>query len=327
MRVLVVGGAGYIGSHAVRRLIAAGHDVRVFDNLSSGHIEAIPAGLLTVGDLADRHAVENALRAHHADAVMHFAASISVPESVANPAEYYRNNVVGSLNLLEAMRAVGVSRIVFSSTAAVYGEAETVPISEESPTRPINPYGFTKRVVEQALTDYSAAYGLGAVALRYFNACGASDDASIGEDHRPETHLIPMILEVALGRREHVSIFGDDYPTPDGTCVRDYVHVDDLAEAHALVLEGIQTGKTRIYNVATGGGVSVRQVIEAARRVTGHPIPVVERPRRPGDPPALVASPQALMRDFAWSPHHTEIDSIVRTAWSWHSTHPFGYSR
>jgi UDP-glucose 4-epimerase len=325
MRVLVVGGAGYIGSHAVRRLLAAGHDVRVYDSLISGHAAAVPSALLARADLSDRAKLEATLRDHGTEAVMHFAASISVPESVANPAEYYRNNVVGSLNLLEAMRAVGVRKIVFSSTAAVYGAAKEVPIEETTPTNPINPYGFTKRVVEQALADYAAAYGLGSVALRYFNACGAADDGSIGEDHRPETHLIPIILEVALGRRANVSVFGEDYPTPDGTCIRDFIHVQDLAEAHLLVLQGLRLGEARVYNVATGAGMSVRDVIESARRVTGHAIPVVSHPRRAGDPPVLVASAQALMRDFGWSPRFTKIDDIVRTAWNWLSLHPDGY--
>ena len=299
MRILVVGGAGYIGSHAVRRLLAGGHEVCVLDNLAAGHREAVPEGLLTVGDLMDRDGLAAILKAGAFDGVMHFAAHTSVPESVADPAKYYRNNVVGSLNLLDAMRAAGVARIVFSSTAATYGIPAEVPIKESAPKQPINPYGFTKLVIETALADYARAYGLGFAALRYFNACGAAADASIGEDHAPESHLIPLVLQVALGQRESVSIFGTDYPTPDGTCVRDYIHVEDLAEAHALVLEQIRPGAGLTYNLATGTGYSVRQVVEAARRVTGLPIPTVEKPRRDGDPHLAVLH---LSRNFGHQP-------------------------
>lgn len=325
MRVLVVGGAGYIGSHAVRRLLLSGHDVRVFDNLIHGHPEAVPMELLTVGDLADRQSLDALLKREPFDAVMHFAAFTSVPESVSDPAMYYRNNVVGSLNLLDAIRDAGIPRIVFSSTAATYGVPEQNPIAETLPTKPINPYGFTKLVIENALADYAKAYNFGYVALRYFNACGASDDGSIGEDHSPESHLIPLILQVALGQRSDVSIFGTDYPTPDGTCVRDYIHVEDLADAHVLVLDHIQPGSGRAYNLATGTGYSVRQVIDAARRVTGHPIPANEKPRRAGDPPQLVASAEAIRRDLGWSPRYVDIESIVRSAWNWHKAHPAGY--
>lgn len=325
MRILVVGGAGYIGSHTVRRLTQVGHDVWVYDNLSFGHAEAVPDGRLILGDLADTLALEKALRDHGIDAVMHFAAFTSVPESVSEPSRYYRNNVVGALNLLDAMRAVGVGKIVFSSTAAVYGVPDRVPITEDSPPRPINPYGFTKLSIEHALADYAAAYGLGFAVLRYFNACGAASDSSIGEDHTPETHLIPIILQVALGHREHVAVFGTDYPTPDGTCIRDYIHVEDLAEAHLRVLARIEPGKGLTYNVASGVGYSVRQVIEAVRKVTKHPIPVVERPRRAGDPPVLVASSQAIQRDLGWTPRYPGIEAIVESAWRWHSTRPYGY--
>ena len=326
MKILVVGGAGYIGSHAVRGLLAAGHAVRVFDSLEYGHVEAVPTGLLHLGDLADRPALEGVLRDHAIDAVMHFAAYTSVPESVADPAKYYANNLVGSLNLLEAMRATGCRRIVFSSTAAVYGVPEAVPILESSPKRPINPYGFTKLAVEQAMADYAAAYGFGFAALRYFNACGAASDGSIGEDHAPETHLIPILMQVALGQRPSVAIFGTDYPTADGTCVRDYIHVEDLADAHVRAIERIEPGRGLTYNIGTGEGFSVRQVLEACRRVTGHPIPVVEKPRRAGDPPALVAASDAIRRDLGWSPRYTEIDPIVASAWAWHSAHPNGFA-
>ena len=278
------------------------------------------------GDLADRPALERALGDHAIDAVMHFAAYTSVPESVADPSRYYGNNVVGSLNLLEAMRATGVERIVFSSTAAVYGVPEAVPIVETSSKTPINPYGFTKLAVEHMLADYAAAFGLGFAALRYFNACGAASDASIGEDHRPETHLIPLVLQVALGQRGSVSVFGTDYPTPDGTCVRDYIHVEDLAFAHVLALEAIRPGQGMTYNVGTGSGFSVRQVIDACRSVTGHPIPLIEQPRRPGDPPSLVASSAAIRLDLGWSPRFTEVTPIVASAWKWHESHPGGFA-
>lgn len=327
MNILVVGGAGYIGSHAVRALIAAGHTVRVFDSLEFGHAQAVPEGLLTVGDLADRQALWAALTDHNIEAVMHFAAYTSVPESVSDPAKYYANNLVGSLNLLEAMRTTACRKIVFSSTAAVYGVPEIVPIVEGSPRRPINPYGVTKLAVEQALADYASAFGFGYAALRYFNACGASSDASIGEDHKPETHIIPIILQVALGQRDNVAIFGTDYPTPDGTCVRDYIHVEDLAEAHVKAIEAIEPGRGMTYNVGTGEGFSVRQVVESCKRVTGKPIAIVEKPRRPGDPPALVASSDAIRRDLGWTPRFTEIDDIVKSAWAWHSSKPDGYGR
>jgi UDP-glucose 4-epimerase len=326
MRILVVGGAGYIGSHAVRALLAAGHDVQVFDNLEYGHPESVPSSIFTEGDLAERAALEALLRAHKIEAVMHFAAYASVPESVADPAKYYANNVVGSLNLLETMREVGCRKIVFSSTAATYGVPETSPIVEETPKNPINPYGFTKLVIERALADYAAAYGFGFAVLRYFNACGASSDASIGEDHSPETHLIPIVLQVALGKRENVAMFGTDYPTPDGTCIRDYIHVEDLADAHVRALERIEFGTGMTYNVGTGKGFSVREVVESCRRVTGREIAAVGKPRRPGDPPELVASSDAIRRDLGWAPKFTEIDAIVKSAWKWHLARPNGYA-
>ncbi|HEY2158764.1 MAG TPA: UDP-glucose 4-epimerase GalE [Isosphaeraceae bacterium] len=326
MRILVVGGAGYIGSHTVRHLARSGHDVWVYDNLSYGHRPAVPEGRLIEGDLGDAARLASTLRGGAIDAVMHFAAFTSVPESVNDPARYYRNNVVGALNLLDAMRAAGVGKIVFSSTAAVYGVPDEVPIPETAPTRPINPYGFTKLAIERALADYASAYGLGAASLRYFNACGAADDGTIGEDHRPETHLIPLIFQVALGQRPSITIAGTDYPTPDGTCIRDYIHVDDLADAHLRVLERIAPGRSLTYNVGTGSGVSVREVVDAVRTVTGHPIPVIEGPRRAGDPPSLVASADAARRDLGWSPRYTEITPIVASAWAWHSAHPRGHA-
>jgi UDP-glucose 4-epimerase len=325
MRILVVGGAGYIGSHVARHLRGRGHTVRTFDNLSLGHAAAVPPEELVVGDLADTSAIERAIAEHQIDAVMHFAANALVPESVADPAKYYRNNVTGTLNLLDAMRAQGVNRLVFSSSCATYGVPDRVPMTEDTPQRPINPYGQTKLVVERVLADYAPAYGLGSTSLRYFNASGASEDASIGEDHTPETHLIPIVLQAALGQRPSVMVCGTDYPTPDGSCVRDYIHVEDLADAHLRALERIEPGRARFYNLGTGVGASVRQVIEAARSVTGIDIPVVEGPRRPGDPPALVAAADRARDELGWVPRFTDIRAIVETAWRWHNTHPNGY--
>ncbi|MCU0958827.1 MAG: UDP-glucose 4-epimerase GalE [Pirellulaceae bacterium] len=325
MRVLVTGGAGYIGSHAVRWLSSAGHDVWVFDNLGRGHRQAVPPDRLIVGELADRAAVEQVLRTRRVDAVMHFAAFALVGESVAEPALYYANNVLCTLTLLDAMRAAGVSRIVFSSTTATYGVPQTIPITEEERQAPINPYGFTKLVMERALEDYSHAYGLGYAALRYFNAAGATPSGDLGEDHDPETHLIPIVLQVALGQRPQVTIFGDDYPTPDGTCIRDYVHVDDLADAHVKALERLGPGSQFKLNLGTGRGYSVREVIEACRRVTGHAIPATVGDRRPGDPPELVADSRRAQAMLHWTPRYTAIDDIVRTAWTWHRKHPHGF--
>jgi UDP-glucose 4-epimerase len=325
MRILVVGGAGYIGSHVARFLRSRGHTVRVFDNLSLGHAAAVPPDELIVGDLADIPAIETALADHRIDAVMHFAANALVPESVADPAKYYRNNVTGTLNLLDAMRYRGVNRLVFSSSCATYGIPDRVPMTEDTPQRPINPYGFTKLVIERALADYAPAYGLGSTSLRYFNASGASDDASIGEDHTPETHLIPIVLQAALGQRPSVMVCGTDYPTPDGSCVRDYIHVDDLADAHLRALERVEPGQARFYNLGTGVGASVRQVIEAAKAVTGIDIPVIEGPRRPGDPPELVAAADLARDELGWTPRFTDIREIVATAWRWHAQNPNGY--
>lgn len=328
MKILVVGGAGYIGSHAAALLNRTGHEAIVLDNLSLGHAEAArrSKSILIQADLGDPSALEQALRERKIEAVMHFAAFASVPESVAEPAKYYRNNVIGTLNLLDAMRASGVSKIVFSSTAAVYGIAGDDPIPETAPKAPINPYGFTKLAIERALADYADAYGLASATLRYFNACGASDDGGLGEDHTPETHLIPIVLEVALGQRPHVQVFGDDYPTADGSCVRDYIHVEDLAEAHRLVLERLEPAQALVYNVGTGRGASVLQVVEAARRVTGRPIPIVKQPRRAGDPPTLVADGSKLREELGWSPRYDRVEAAIQSAWLWHSKHPRGYS-
>ncbi|HUY88458.1 MAG TPA: UDP-glucose 4-epimerase GalE [Pirellulales bacterium] len=325
MNILVTGGAGYIGSHAVRLLSRAGHEVWVYDNLSQGRRSAVPAGKLIEGELADRQRLTATLQERRIEAVMHFAAFALVGESVADPAKYYQNNVVASLSLLEAMRAAGVAKIVFSSTTATYGEAKRIPITEDEPQQPINPYGFAKLVIERALADYAQAYGLAYAALRYFNAAGASPEGDLGEDHTPESHLIPIVLQVALGQRERITIFGDDYPTPDGTCIRDYIHVDDLAAAHLKALERLEPGRGLQLNLGTGRGQSVRQVIDACRRISGRPIAVEIGPRRPGDPPELVADSSRAQAVLDWRPQYPELDAIVETAWRWHSTHPHGF--
>lgn len=325
MKILVTGGAGYVGSHTAKMLLAEGHDCLVFDNLSLGHRAAVPSGRLIVGRLHDRPLLESVLVGERIEAVVHFAAFSLVGQSVSDPASYYQNNVVGSLSLLDAMRAAGVNRIVFSSTTATYGVPDRMPIDEDQPQRPINPYGFAKLAVEQVLSDYAHAYGLGYAALRYFNASGASPSGDIGEDHDPETHLIPLVLQVALGQRPHIEIFGDDYPTPDGTCLRDYIHVDDLASAHLLALERLQPGQGLKLNLGTGRGYSVREVIDACREVTGHPIPTKIGARRAGDPPELVADARRARQQLQWQPKYVDLRSIVETAWRWHQSHPHGY--
>lgn len=326
MKILVIGGAGYVGSHAVRHLVAAGHDVRVYDNFCYGHRGAIRGLPLVEGDILDQPLLERALREHGSEAVMHFAAYTYVGESVTDPASYYRNNIVGTLSILDAMRAVGVDRIVFSSTCATYGEPGVVPITEAEPQTPINPYGFTKLAIERALDDYAHAYGIRFAALRYFNASGAAAEGDIGEDHQPETHLIPLALQVALGQREYLSIFGNDYPTPDGTCIRDYIHVTDLAEAHLAALLRLDEEPVLKLNLGTGVGVSVKEIIEACRRVTGHALPVREEARRQGDPPELVADPSAAERVLGWRARFLDIDETIASAWRWHQSHPQGYA-
>ena len=325
MNILVTGGAGYIGSHAARLLDEAGHDVWVYDSLEIGHRGAVSPDRLIEGRVGDRKKVEQVLGDHKIDAVMHFAAYALVGESVTEPHKYYQNNVVETLHLLEAMRAVGVSKFVFSSTTATYGVAKKIPITEKELQLPINPYGFSKLVVEQALRDYAHAYGWSFAALRYFNACGASPDGKIGEDHSPESHLIPIVLEVALGQRDKIMIFGDDYPTPDGTCIRDYIHVYDLGSAHVKALDKIQPGKGLQVNLGTGKGHSVLEVIEACRKITGHEIPAEVAPRRAGDPPELVADSSLAQKTLDWKPKFESIESIVETAWAWHQSHPNGY--
>jgi UDP-glucose-4-epimerase GalE len=325
MRILVTGGAGYIGSHAVRLFLARGHDVRVYDNLSMGHRGSVPADRLIVADLADTHRLDQALVENRIDAVVHFAAFAFVGESVSNPAKYYQNNLVNTLSLLDAVRRHGIKRFVFSSTCATYGVPQTVPITENEPQKPINPYGNGKLAVEFALADFAAAYGWGYAALRYFNAAGASPDGTIGEDHDPETHLIPLVLQAAAGRRPAVQVFGTDYPTPDGTCVRDYIHVDDLAEAHLLALEKLSPGTAFKLNLGTGRGYSVREVIRVSEEVTGKKVPVTEAARRPGDPPVLVAAADRAKHELGWQPRYTELRAIVESAWKWHRSHPNGY--
>ena len=324
-RVLVTGGAGYIGSHTVRLLLRRGHDVRVYDNLSQGHRAAVPAERLVVGDLADVDRLDQVLITHGTEAVVHFAAYCYVGESVKEPAKYYLNNVANTLTLLDRLRRHGVRKFVFSSTAATYGVPGKMPITEEAPQVPINPYGRTKLTIERALADFAEAYGLGYAALRYFNASGASPDGTIGEDHDPETHLIPLVLQAALGVRPHVEIFGTDYPTPDGTCVRDYIHVDDLAEAHVLALDHLEPGRGLHYNLGIGRGYSIREVIRVAEEVSGRKVPVKEGPRRPGDPAELVASAEKIRRELGWRPKYTDLRGIIETAWNWHKDHPRGY--
>ena len=333
--VLVTGGAGYVGSHAVKALAAAGRDVVVLDNLSAGHAEAVeriagafPARAieLVTGDTSDVALVEDLLARVKPAAVMHFAARLSVPESVADPAGYYRNNVIGTLTLLEALVKAGVSRFVFSSTCAVFGEPEAVPIEESHPTRPVNAYGETKLAIERALGHFDRAYALKSVALRYFNASGADPDGLLGEDHDPEIHLIPRAIMAATGG-EPLQVFGDDYPTPDGTCQRDYVHVADLAQAHLLALARLeQGGASAVYNLGNGEAVSVREVIDAVERVSGRKVPFVTSPRRPGDPARLVASSVRARLELGWRPALAAVDDIVGTAWRWHQSHPRGYA-
>lgn len=318
MKILVVGGAGYIGSHMVKLLLRAGHEVVTLDNLSAGFRDAVVGGEFVQCDLADRAGLDEVFGRHAFDGVMHFASFIQVGESVARPDIYYRNNFCNTLNLLDAMTAHGVKRFIFSSTAAVFGEPDYVPIDEAHPARPINPYGISKWMVEQALAGYDRAFGLKSVCLRYFNAAGADPEGELGERHDPETHLIPLVLQAASGRRPDIAVFGRDYDTPDGTCVRDYVHVVDLCQAHLLALDALAAGgESDAFNLGNGNGFSVREVIEAARRVTGREIAVQDRPRRPGDPARLVANSARARQALGWKPEFAELDVIVGHAWAW----------
>jgi UDP-glucose 4-epimerase len=321
MKILVVGGAGYIGSICAELLLDQGHEIAVFDNLSEGHRGALdPRARFIEGNLEDRQAIDSALAVAHPDAVMHFAASALVSESMRNPSKYFRNNISSGLNLLDAMVAAHVERIVFSSTCAIFGLPERVPIDETTPTRPINPYGESKRAFEKVLRWYDEIHGLKFVSLRYFNAAGAT--ANFGEDHRLETHLIPNVLKVALGQKAHVEIFGTDYETPDGTCIRDYIHIVDLARAHILALG---SARSEFYNLGSGGGASVREVIATCRKITGKKIDTVEKPRRPGDPPRLIASSEKIKRELGWQPQFQSLDAIIESGWKWHQKFPHGY--
>ena len=326
--VLVTGGAGYIGSHACKALAAAGYVPVTFDNLVYGHRSAVRWGPFVHGDILDRAALDAALRAWQPVAVMHFAAFAYVGESVTNPGKYYRNNVVGSLTLLEAIRDAGVGRLVFSSTCATYGVPQAVPIAEDHSQNPINPYGASKLMVERLLRDFDAAHGLRSISLRYFNAAGADPDGETGEDHEPETHLIPLVLDAAAGKRPDVTVFGRDHPTPDGTCIRDYIHVADLARAHVMALQGLERGATTTaYNLGNGTGYSVHEVIETAGIVTGRPIPVRFGPRRAGDPPELVGDASRIRAELGWAPRHADLADIVGTAWRWHQAQRSGTTR
>lgn len=328
MKVLVVGGAGYIGSHCVRQLQEAGYTPVVLDNLVFGHRQAVAKDVpLYTEDLGDMAAVSHILRAEKIEVVMHFAAFTYVGESVENPIKYYRNNLVATVNLLAAMIETGVSRFIFSSTCATYGEPRYLPLDEAHPQAPINPYGQTKLDVENLLKALATAHGLSFASFRYFNAAGAAGDGSIGEDHSPETHLLPLLFEVALGKRESIHIFGTDYDTPDGTCLRDYVHVDDLSRAHILAIPLLEQPNTRLYyNLGTGTPCSVRQAIHAVEKITGRRIPTVESPRRPGDPPSLYANSRKAIDELGWDIRFPTIDSIATSAWRWHKSHPNGFN-
>jgi len=326
MNVLLTGGAGYIGSHVVRALAGAGHQCVVYDNLGTGHRAATAGVTLVTADVADGEALRGALREHAIDLVIHLAALIEAGESVAQPARYFANNTVAGKTLLDAMREADVRGMVFSSTAAVYGTPERVPIAEDDRLAPINPYGASKLCVEYMMQAYARAYGLGFVSLRYFNVAGADPAGDIGEAHSPESHLIPLVLQVPMGVRKNVKIFGDDYDTPDGTCIRDYIHVCDLADAHVLAAGAVEPGQVKVYNLGNGEGFSVREVIETCREVTGHAICAKVAPRRPGDPPRLVASAQRAMAELDWQPKYAYLKTIVSHAWAWHQAHRHGYA-
>jgi UDP-glucose 4-epimerase len=325
MRILATGGAGYVGSAVVRALLAQGHHCVVYDNLSKGHRGSIPEDCLVEADLADYEQLAAVLREQKIDAVMHFAGFIAVGESVENPRLYYRNNLGDSLSLLEAMVDAKVDKILFSSTAAVYAPIKSGVLQEDSPKRPGSPYAFSKYAFERLIQDFSRAYGMGFTILRYFNACGGSGGGHFGEAHDPETHLIPLVLQVPLGQRQFIGIFGNDYDTPDGTCIRDYIHVDDLADAHIRAVEAIGSGSGNFYNIGTGTGNSVLEVIEAAEEVTGQKIAAKMLGRRAGDVDRLIASADKLRRELGWAPRYTNLRDIIASAWQWHKSHPDGY--
>jgi len=318
MSILVIGGAGYIGSHMVKLLATSGTDVITLDNLSCGYRDAVQYGEFVEGNLGDPAVLDHVFSNHSIEAVMHFAAFIEVGESVRDPARYYKNNVLNTVILLDAMIQHGIGNFIFSSTAAIFGEPEYTPIDEKHSMNPINPYGRTKLMVEHILQDYDSAYGLKSTCLRYFNAAGADPDGELGERHNPETHLIPLILQAASGRREDIKVFGNDYPTDDGTCVRDYIHINDLCKAHSLALKHMQqTGSSARYNLGNGKGFSVQQVIDTTRKVTGRDFKVTQDQRRPGDPAVLVADSELAQQELGWQAEHTELESIIETAWNW----------
>lgn len=317
-KILVVGGAGYIGSHMVKMLLSSGYEVVTFDNLENGFRDAVLGGEFVHADLADREALAEVFSTHDFSAVMHFASHIQVGESMQNPGKYYQNNVANTLNLLDAMVAAGVDAFIFSSTAAIFGEPEYIPIDEKHPKNPINPYGLSKWMIEQILVDFDKAHGLKSCCLRYFNAAGADPEGELGERHDPETHLIPLVLQAASGRREHITVFGKDYDTSDGTCIRDYIHITDLCQAHLLALEKLMAGADSMaYNLGNGQGFSVQEVIDAARKVTGRQIPVIESERREGDPARLVADATMARQQLGWQPQYAELETIIEHAWHW----------
>lgn len=325
MRILVTGGAGYIGSIVSAELLRAGHQVMVYDDLRHGHRRAVPKGAeVIIGEVGEQEALDRAFQQHRPEAVMHFAAVIEAGESMRSPERYFRNNTASSLTLLECMLQHGCKRLVFSSTAALYGNPERTPIKEDAPLVPTNAYGESKLLVERMLAWFHRIHGLRYASLRYFNAAGGAGE--LGEDHQPESHLIPLVLQVAQGKRPSISIYGTDYPTPDGTCIRDYIHVLDLASAHVLALDALTTRYQPIYNLGNGRGFSVRQVVEVARKVTGHAIPAEDAPRRPGDPAVLVASSEKICRELGWQPRYPELEQIVASAWEWRKRHPNGYA-
>ncbi len=325
MKVLVCGGAGYIGSNMVAKLAASGHEPVVYDNLSRGHKAAIKGAKFVSGDLNDYELLVKTLKNHKIEAVMHFAAFIEVGESVEQPLKYYQNNFSNTQNLLSAMESADVGRFVFSSTAAVYGMPDTVPISETLPKDPINPYGDSKWMVERMCHFQSLTGKLCYAALRYFNACGAGNNGTLGEDHRPESHLIPLIIQAAMGKRENIKIYGTDYPTPDGTCIRDYIHIEDLRSAHLLALNKLSEKAELVYNLGNGKGYSVREVIETVKKVSGKSFKVIETPRRPGDPPVLTSDATKAIKELGWKTKFAELEKIVETAWNWHNKNPNGY--
>jgi UDP-glucose 4-epimerase len=327
--IFVTGGAGYIGSHTVLTMLEAGMDVVVYDNLSSGHLEALPDGVpLVEADLNDADALDRALTEHRPDAVVHFAGSIEAGESMTDPRRFYRNNLMNSLNLADALVAHGAIPVVFSSTAAVYGDPEVLPVAEDAEKEPTNVYGESKLAFEHVLGAYERAYGLRSISLRYFNACGAYPDGRIGADHRAKTHLLTLAMLVALGQRDHIDVFGTDWPTPDGTCIRDYIHVCDLADAHVLALRALAGGApSRAYNVGVGRGFSVNEMLDGVDRVVGHPIARRITARRPGDPSALVADSSRIRSELGWEAKYTDLDDMIRTAWAWHQSHPHGFRK